>query len=603
MKRFFYTQYVCFLVISLLLGADAMSQVPSYPRIITHMNDSRTDGISYEAEQASIEHHLQKTESGKKLSDFSKPGEQSVTVDLSNQAVAAGSHALLNHLSKAHINEKSSWEIKIIYDEYRNYHEHSYNQNSFGNWTLISEFLKILPNIKTLKWDVNRPIPSNIHDHLQANHPSCRLYYAMPASQAWVDEDEALFELQEQMVVPELRRRNHESSQNDPDKGEDSSLINSTILYSLTVDDVTAGHSGLSAKRTMLLISQILASSPNIKEFEISTQVPFNFTASPNLRFPPLEVLKLQNYDFDRQPDGASWIEHHRKFYSPWNYLPDPILKWIGYPLIKRMSGMHEYNRPRDMWSISPEEKTNLDPWLEIMDWSNIHTLSLNEPSPATLQKLTNKLPSLRNFALSGYYLKARHIMRPSQGSGPWQKNISHLLDFLENTSVPLESISLSNIQLESTEDLLASVVRRHGFMLRSLSLTSLSITGRTCSSPYLSPSQISYLFITCPLLSTLELDIYAKDNWDYDRFDAVLAAENLKELKLHLQPGYEGRGYMHMYDEDDDDYDNGISYGSGRGREEKSLIGGLARYLRKSKAGKKFEVLEIYVGGRRVDD
>ena len=70
----------------------------------------------------------------------------------------------------------------------------------------------------------------------------------------------------------------------------------------------------------------------------------------------------------------------------------------------------------------------------------------------------------------------------------------------------------------------------------------------------------------------------------------------------MHLQPGYEGRGYMHIYDEDDDDYDKGNSYGRGRGREEAMLIRGLERYLRKNKAGNKFEVLEIYVGGRRVD-
>jgi hypothetical protein len=57
--------------------------------------------------------------------------------------------------------------------------------------------------------------------------------------------------------------------------------------------------------------------------------------------------------------------------------------------------------------------RTNLEAWMEAMDWSNLHTLHLGWPSKATLDRLRDSaFPALRHLSINAASGWAAHKTR-----------------------------------------------------------------------------------------------------------------------------------------------------------------------------------------------
>jgi hypothetical protein len=142
----------------------------------------------------------------------------------------------------------------------------------------------------------------------------------------------------------------------------------------------------------------------------------------------------------------------------PWNKLPISVTNWIGYDKIQSMGGAWT------SWAkLSPNdenlEENNLDAWLQAMDWSHLHTLSINSPTPGTLRKLDgDTLPSLTDATFQTGY----------------QNAVTPILKFLFNTSSSLKSITIESIEdLEATPSHILDVIAIHHCpALRTLKLT-----------------------------------------------------------------------------------------------------------------------------------
>lgn len=151
------------------------------------------------------------------------------------------------------------------------------------------------------------------------------------------------------------------------------------------------------------LLFRALATCPNLKELDLSTGYggcefssatpeAFNFRSHPDVRFQLLGKLTVSGYRFDEWPDGGNawdyvkeslWKERLR---WPLSVLPNSFVDWVGAYNIEYVYG----GVKRGSWPACKEfdGRSNLDAWLEVMDWSHLHTLNLKRPKDSTLAKL-----------------------------------------------------------------------------------------------------------------------------------------------------------------------------------------------------------------------
>jgi hypothetical protein len=362
----------------------------------------------------------------------------------------------------------------------------------------------------------------------------------------------------------------------------------------------------------MDLVFDILTSCPNIRELdlliddygcEFSDQAPYSFnfqrinmTLRPVL-LPPLEVLKLDGYIFETRPDGEEWDilhgwEETRVYRWPWNKLPISLTNWIGYDRI------HYWGGTSSSWAkLSPDdeklEDNNLDTWLQAMDWSHLHTLSISRPTAETLRKLSgDTLPSLKDATFDTRYEDA----------------VTPTLEFLSNTSSPLKSITIESIIgldcLTTPFHILDVIATHHCPTLRTLKLTHESSKEPQVglatsydakewqhpSSSFFNSILLSQLPDSCPDLQSLEIDIESRDEWDYELLDALASFTELKNLTLRFEPERAGQVYKHYgYDT----HEQQIAYDRLVG----PVIAGLKGYLRERKMGVAFEKVEVWIG------
>jgi hypothetical protein len=246
----------------------------------------------------------------------------------------------------------------------------------------------------------------------------------------------------------------------------------------------------------------------------------------------------LSGYGFDGKPDGNNWMEYEAEhpqneiLYFPWKYLPQSIIDKVGYERIRSLGGLETYFVNRETSKLKPGEKTNLDMWLELMDWSHLHTLHLTAPSSDTLQKLSgNILPSLQQVA----------FRQVNTGNS--------IVNFLANTSSPLKSISLEQVWFcGAPGEIINTIAKHHGTAFQSLKINHRSSSNgigyrgyrnkpyRYPSNTFINSTHFSHLLFACPNIETLDIDLDTKEEWDYNLTDTIVSFPNLTKLVLHFQ-------------------------------------------------------------------
>ena len=329
-----------------------------------------------------------------------------------------------NHLLKSLLNRPTTDTGSPLYEL------HVTGSPYLGNWPLLRVAIGKLPNIELLHWESQHPIPSKILDTLKIHHPSCRLYYTIP------------FNFQDDPFDPAYTIDPDWDSYDGVDPGYWTrnallerrttellpAIVNSTALYSLKADIEYGVDDNFAS---LELVLEILANSPNLRELDLhlysvgcllgSVPWAFDFLSSPSVRFPPLEILRIRGYDLNERSDGG----------DKWRYK--------GYDW-----SSNEHPPPeRD----KNDQRSNLDVWLEIMDWSQLHTLEI-VPSVQALEKVRGRvLPSLRHLSLKDLDWSQR-----SNNNSNVARGISA---FIRETTRPLRSLVLWNIEPESWKTLL----------------------------------------------------------------------------------------------------------------------------------------------------
>jgi hypothetical protein len=214
------------------------------------------------------------------------------------------------------------------------------------------------------------------------------------------------------------------------------------------------------------------------------------------------------------------------------------------------------------------------------MDWSNLNTLHLNQPSYTVLRLLKGAVPKLKHISFTG-------------GT---PKDAAAIVDFIGTTALPLESLSLNNLRLNSFDNVIDVIIQHHGGSVKHLNLT-----GRVKaqnSRLFLNETTLSQLYSSCPNLETLGIDIASTTKWDYSLLDGLVSHPKLRHLTLRFElqdnntrsPDM-GYGYM-LYD------DYGRTEGSSTAQclVNATSAPGLFRYLRSRKIGRQLESLDLHI-------
>jgi hypothetical protein len=183
-----------------------------------------------------------------------------------------------------------------------------------------------------------------------------------------------------------------------------------------------------------------------------------------------------------------------------------------------------------------PKEKqpTNLEGWLEHMDWSHLNSLELSSASVESIQKLRPVLKNLSSLIVhSGTYGTA----------AAWH-------DLLDNTTSSMTCMSLKDMQRADFDQTVQMIVFRHGATLTSLSLgesvhfreyydrTAETNYVRVVPHVYLKPIHLKSLAEGCPKLNYLDIDINrtSLNSLDNDALDILPDFSQLKTLTLRVE-------------------------------------------------------------------
>ncbi|TGO46895.1 hypothetical protein BCON_0302g00020 [Botryotinia convoluta] len=314
------------------------------------------------------------------------------------------------------------------------------------------------------------------------------------------------------------------------------SILGSPLLYSLNADIMNPYPTDPAPMR--ILFEILRSNPPNLRELQVTVYPggvfndgieAFPFLSSEfntalenmtSIRFPPLEKLVVEGYDFEESPDGGrGWYRNIEKpeadwrtrLKFPWNILP----MWY----INRMGKSHFIYR--DTIRDIPLERlpsldgvSNLDIWLKVMDWSKLKTLHMIQPSPVAMQELgiVGGLTGLKELKIDGM-------------KNPWEYDVKSkwetIVDFLEDVAsngtslTPLSIRDISIPKMTNCNDATTEYKAREkllGVLLRHTSLTKLhlydGIQFSSCGSGAQLPKQIPILVSALTLSSIEDLAI-----------------------------------------------------------------------------------------------
>jgi len=448
-----------------------------------------------------------------------------------------------------------------------------------GKWSLLRIVIEKLPNIQTIHWESQHPIPFSILNTLKTRHPSCRLYYIIP------------FNFQEDPYDPAYNIDPDWDSYDGVDPGYWNrkallekrqtellpSVVNFKNLYALKADIEYKVDDNFAS---LELVMKILTSSPSLRELDIhlhsvgcllgSVPWAFDFLSNPSVRFPPLEILRIRGYDFDESSDGGDvWLFKNHELSSH------------DYPLPKRKAS---------------DGRSNLDVWLEVMDWSQLHTLDI-VPTIHMLEKLRGRvLPSLRHLML--------RYSDWTDGSNKKSDTDRGISSFVREAALPLRTLGLWNIKPESWNSFLGLNEWHEKLWQELESLT----VGNDENSNFVEVDAFTAFIASSPELRRLDMSMERSKLSIHDPYyKAITSSSSLEYLTLRfptpdnmfLDRGiYDNETLMQTYTEtkqnykllgeEGDEIDSAIN-------SENLLV--LFHGLRQQKVGRELGSLDVYVG------
>ncbi|KAH6683063.1 hypothetical protein B0J14DRAFT_137750 [Halenospora varia] len=521
------------------------------PIRFSHIKDPRPDGITYlgtsERNKEVLLRHLHAT-SDQDLEQYSKAGPHKISLDYSSFSSKTGSEAFLKYLLNTSQHHDSSWNIETI--------PGAGWEPLTGNWTLLSTVVERLPNVTQFRWATSFPIPKVLLATSEKAHPKCRLYYE---------------------IVGDLSNSL-------------SLLLHSQNLYSMKArvigDAITRGKVKYVPSEAWDVVRRILETSPNIRELDLNVihdilpvdvQEAFNL-AGNHSTIPPLRSLSLRGYNFEAEPTGEEfvpYIQPPQTLIWPLDTFPGFIIRKIGKQRIERWGGM--YQPPRILKTVN-NRKTNLDAWMEQMDWTHLHTLRLTTPTDQIHKLAGGFLPALKHVTFDGE---------------KWPDTLDSAIQFLANIPA-LQSISLQNTWSVNpqnvTRNITDIITKHHCPTLVSFKLDTVPLTA----------IQLSQLREHCPNIQSLDIGMERAEEWDYKLLDILATFPDLENLVLRWKDE-EYRDYWDVpreYSDFTDPISQEYYSRDDNAEEESAIMKGVALYLRRIKTRKKFQKIETWVEG-----
>ncbi|PVH96627.1 hypothetical protein DM02DRAFT_114497 [Periconia macrospinosa] len=285
------------------------------------------------------------------------------------------------------------------------------------------------------------------------------------------------------------------------------------------------------------------------------------FTWSGGDRYPPLKSLRLNGYFFSegllephqfigyreirsltfeeemarlrKQKPRSEWLEQRKNgFHSPQNVWQGPRARKEYEWYKRRVTLDWDYARKGDPpyktymeLNSTQRNKTNLDLWLDAMDWTKLEHLAIDawcsfrracpdggwQDRYETLDRLAPHLLSLSSFQ--------------SSDTGP--ETILPFLAALRPNS--LKTLALTHDKIESTLD---TIIQYHGQSLQHLELRS-PFDGSENST--ITPPQLLNLRSKAPNLSHLGIKLYRNGTWPKHHLAALSSISQLRSVALWL--------------------------------------------------------------------
>ncbi|KAM0330216.1 hypothetical protein ACHAQA_004390 [Verticillium albo-atrum] len=294
-----------------------------------------------------------------------------------------------------------------------------------------------------------------------------------------------------------------------------------------------------------------------------------------NDRYPSSpKVLDLEGYDFDRRewdvvqppPVWASPGYYEGIEWSPAEYRTTPSLFDGLYHAGSVIQSWAYWVNEGQAWkwiralglSDGDKAKTNLDLWLDAMDFSNVQTLTLrsgskNETDDTFYRRLPASLPSLRSLSIDGTW-RARccdHLYMKYAGPPPAREFI-----------LALPPASLDNLTWTnggSTDSaVFDKVLEHHGPSLKHLEWHSEELAFWNRST--LTADQLLDLAGWAPNLQSLTVDLDRNGIWPVEELHALAGMPKLTDLTVYFKMSSDCGWMMDVGDPEDDHCAKGLN-------------------------------------------
>ncbi|CZR69403.1 uncharacterized protein PAC_19303 [Phialocephala subalpina] len=328
----------------------------------------------------------------------------------------------------------------------------------YGLLPLVEHCFGKLGGLETVKWEMREPITEPILRALEERNPRVKIYYEFTSLKQGMGSY--------------------------MDSGPTWALANSSSLYSLTAHLDYGYHENYEG---MDFLFAALSNASNLRELDID----------------------IGNYGCESSIATPAWAWRRKK--EDWDVL------WEEY-----MQKDDDENPPPRPARLEDDGRTNLDAWLEVMDWSKLHTLELSYPSNITLQKLKgDTLPSLTNLSLS-----------INDGYRNAQPN--EVLSFINSTAQPLRSLSVQEQHMIVGDPLLEMLIASPNL---TQELLHFAYRDSQESIFFLREKLISKFLLSAPKLQHLDIELRRNVNMSLESglFKDLIDNPILKKLTLRF--------------------------------------------------------------------
>ena len=250
-------------------------------------------------------------------------------------------------------------------------------------------------------------------------------------------------------------------------------------------------------------------------------------------KIPALEAVALREYDFDQREWEGYLPVCGFAVETEWDTSDSWLPSWVKWFYGGEAEKCYEVRRiPKNQ-----PEKTHLDLWLDLMDWSKLKSLSISDAyrvprGKALYERLPKMVPALESLSIGGAWFEEV----PLQDDGDQvTEQVSRALEFI--LAFPKNSLkSLSWTQPDLYDgDGLQQVLEHHGHTLTSLEWR--DAEGEGWRRPVFSAHQLRDIAAYAPALESLTIDLNRNGTWPMEELDAVVESfPKLMNLTVYFE-------------------------------------------------------------------